>query len=98
LLAYQTPRAIIIQLVVQCLETDVQELSCPRLVVPGLVERAQNHRALDVLERRAHWKSHGVFRTKFLSLIKRIRREMMSLDLFARANHDRPLYHISQFA
>jgi hypothetical protein len=87
-----------VQFVVQSLKTDAEEFRRPCLIIARFVERAENHLALDLLERRAYREGYGILGTHPLTLIERIWREVMPLDLFTRTNHDRTLNHIAQFA
>src|SRR5436190_11728942 len=98
LVAQNAARSILVQFIVQRLETDVQQFGRARLVVARLIEGAQNHFALNVFQRGAHGKSNRVFRAALLSLIERVRRKMMPLNLFSRTNHDRALYDVTQLA
>ena len=76
-------RAVSIQLIVHCLQADAEQFRRARLVVASLVERSQDHLSLDLFERRAHRKANRVFRAHALSLVEWIRREVMTLNLFA---------------
>src|SRR6184192_1525407 len=82
----------------ESLQANLEHLSRARFIVSGLVERAQNHLPLDFLERRADWKTHRIFGAQPRAFIERIRREVMPLDLFSRANDHRAFDHIAQLA
>src|SRR5436190_6751053 len=62
--------AILIQFVVQGLQTYLQEFRGARLVVAGLLERAQDHLPLHLFQRSADGKGDGVFIAQLLSLIE----------------------------
>ena len=72
-----------IQLVMKSFQANLEQLSRARLIVSGLVERAQNHLPLDFLKRGPDRKTHRVFGAKPRAFIERIRREVMPLDLFS---------------
>src|SRR5690348_2093854 len=87
----QATLAIEIQLVVQRLQADAQQFRSARLVVLCLLQRAHDHLAFDFLERRADRQRQRVFVAQTLALFDRIRREVMTFDLFAGTDDHRAL-------
>src|SRR5437764_5265474 len=96
--AQQSAGAIFVQLVVQSLETDLQEFSRAGFVVPGLLERAQDHLSFDLFQRCPNRKRGRVFVTQLLPLIERVGSEVMSLNLFSRTDDDGAFDYVAQLA
>src|SRR5690242_10608413 len=94
----QPALAIEIQLVVQRLQADAEQLSGARLVVLSLLQRPHDHLALYFFEWRADGQRQRVFVAQPLALLDRIRREVVSLDLFAGTDNHGALDHVAQFA
>src|SRR5688572_23546590 len=95
---HQPTLAIEIQFVVQCLEADTEQFGGARLVVLRLLQRAHDHLSLDLFERRADGHAQRVFIAQTFALLDRIRREVMTLDLFAGTDDYRALDDVSELA
>src|SRR5688572_23932038 len=80
--------AVEAELVVERLEADLEELGGARLVVVGLLERAQDHAPLDLLDGRADRERERVLAARALALLQRVGREVVALDGLARADDD----------
>src|ERR1043165_101827 len=96
--AQNSAGAILVQLVVEGLETDLQQFRGARFVISSLVQRAQNHLPLDLFQRSADWKRRGIFVAQLLSLIERVRRKVMTLNLFPGTDDHGAFDHVPQFA
>ena len=82
----------------QSLQAYPQQFSRFGFIISGLVECAQNHLSFDYLEWRADRKRDRIFVANPLSLLKWIRRKMMSFDLFAGANNDGTFNDVAKLA
>jgi hypothetical protein len=93
---YQATSAIEIDFIVQSFEADSQQRGGSSLIVFGLLESPHDHLAFNFLERRANRKGDCIFVSLPLALVDWIRRKMVSLDLFSRANDNRALDYVAQ--
>jgi hypothetical protein len=83
---------------VQGLEADLEEFGGARLVVVGLLERAQDHLPLDLVDGRADGQRDGVLAACTRALFERVGREVVALNRLAGADDDGALDDVAQLA
>ncbi len=90
--------AVEAELVVQRLEADLQKLGGARLVIVGLLKRAENHHALDLVNRRADGERDRVRPARARALVNEGGREVVALDGLAGADDDGALDDVAKLA
>src|SRR5436853_22057 len=82
----------------QRLQANVQQFRRLSLVVPCLVESAQDHLSLDLVQRSSDGKGNGVLCAQPPSLFEWIRGKVVTFNLLSRTDHYGALDHIAQLA